>query len=98
MRNPFLAFFLRSFMHLSTRFSGGIQIFIARYKHREALVLSEFRVIVSDTEFDIILIAEGCIFAPCTCKPSLTKYFTVYTLTHGVQSKTFACRQTDSKN
>ena len=54
IRNPFLAFFLRAFMRLWTWSIGGIPIFIARYKHREALILRPFR--VADNEFDIVLI------------------------------------------
>ena len=52
----FLAFFACTFMHLSTRVIGGILIFTARYKRREALVLGQFRIIAADTEFDVVLI------------------------------------------
>ena len=57
-RNPLLAF-LRAFLRLWTRFIGGILIFIARYKHREALVLRQFRIVVAETDFDVAFMLDN---------------------------------------
>ena len=57
-RNPLLAF-LRAFLRLWTRFIGGILIFIARYKHLEALVLRQFRIVVAETDFDVAFMLDN---------------------------------------
>ena len=54
----FLAF-LRTFLRLWTRFIGAIVIFIAPYKHLEALVLRQFRIVVAETDFDVAFMLDN---------------------------------------
>ena len=49
-------------MRLCTWFIGGILIFIARYKHRQTLVLRQFRIVVADTDFGIFALILILIF------------------------------------
>ena len=66
-------------MRLWTWFIGGIPIFMACYKHRGALVLRQFRIVVADTEFDIVLIlADGCSVVMCFLFFVDSSYFTFF--------------------